>query len=72
MINKILNIWIIGLIILCVLGLTVTPFMASIILLFIFDDLSWLLFNLAYIILFPVITVMWKFIGDVISDGGIL
>ena len=72
MINKILNIWIIGIIILCVLGLTITPFTASIILLFVFDDLSWLLFNLAYILLFPVITVMWKFIGDVISDGGLL
>lgn len=72
MINKILNIWIIGIIILCVLGLTITPFAASIILLFVFDDLSWLLFNLVYILLFPVITVMWKFIGDVISDGGLL
>lgn len=72
MINKLFNIWFIGLVILLTFTLTVMPIVTSIIMTIIFNDALWILFNLAYIILFPVICVMWKFICDIIPDGGII
>lgn len=68
MINKILNIWLIGLIILCMLCLTLAPFVIGIVFSIIFNNLLWLLSNLAYIILFPVIVLSWRFIFATIVD----
>lgn len=72
MINKILNAWLIGLMILCMLCLTLTPFVIGIVFSIIFNNLLWLLCNLAYIILFPVIVISWRFIVEVIVSGNLI
>lgn len=72
MINKILNVYLIGIMILCMLCLTLGPFVLGIVLSIVFNDCFYLLLNLMYIILFPVIIIAWRFIFETIVSGNLI
>lgn len=72
MINKILNVYLIGIMILCMLCLTLGPFVLGIVLSIVFNDCFYLLLNLMYIILFPVIIIAWRFIFEMIVSGNLI